>query len=90
MTAPTQTTGPRSKNELSLPALKSLGELADAKLIREIDSHVNHTTRHAKIARLLSVSRQQVTDWLFGRKAPALEQGLRLQAFLKRQRRLRT
>jgi ERCC4-type nuclease len=38
MATPTHNTGPRSKNELSLPALKSLGELADAKPIIEIDT----------------------------------------------------
>ena len=29
MTAPTQTTGPHHKPELTLPAVRSLGELAD-------------------------------------------------------------
>jgi hypothetical protein len=38
MTAPPQTTGQRSKSELTLPALRSLGELADAQPIIEIDS----------------------------------------------------
>jgi hypothetical protein len=45
--------------------------------------------RRSKLARILGVSRQRVTDWLAGRKAPTLEQGLRLQAFLKKQRRSR-
>src|SRR5260221_8365537 len=38
MTAPTRNAGPRTKGELTLPALKSLGELADAQPIIEIDS----------------------------------------------------
>ena len=45
--------------------------------------------RRAEIARELDVSRQRVTDWLSDRYAPTLEQGLRLQAFLKKQRRQR-
>ncbi len=38
MTAPTRNAGPRTKGELTLPALKSLGELANAQPIIEIDS----------------------------------------------------
>jgi hypothetical protein len=45
--------------------------------------------RRAEIARMLGVPRQRVTDWLAGRYTPTLEQGLRLQAFLKKQRRSR-
>jgi plasmid maintenance system antidote protein VapI len=45
--------------------------------------------RRSKLARILGVSRQRVTDWIAGRKAPTLEQGLKLQAFLKKQRRFR-
>jgi plasmid maintenance system antidote protein VapI len=45
--------------------------------------------RRAEIARLLGVHRQQITNWLDGRKTPTLEQGLRLQAFLKKRRRSR-
>src|SRR5258708_25219184 len=38
MTAPPQTTGQRPKSKLTLPALKSLGDLANAHPIIEIDS----------------------------------------------------
>src|SRR5258708_22338680 len=38
MTAPTRNAGTRTKGELTLPALKSLGELANAQPIIEIDS----------------------------------------------------
>ena len=38
---------------------------------------------------MLGVPRQRVTDWLAGRKAPTLEQGLKLQTFLKKRRRHR-
>jgi transcriptional regulator with XRE-family HTH domain len=45
--------------------------------------------RRSELARMLGVSRQRITDWLAGRKLPTLEQGLKLQAFLRRQRRSR-
>jgi hypothetical protein len=45
--------------------------------------------RRAEIARMLGVHRQQITNWLDGWKTPTLEQGLRLQAFLKKRRRSR-
>jgi predicted XRE-type DNA-binding protein len=45
--------------------------------------------RRAEIARTLGVPRQRVTDWLSHRYAPTLEQGLRLQAFLKKKRKSR-
>jgi plasmid maintenance system antidote protein VapI len=43
--------------------------------------------RRAEIARILGVPRQRVTNWIAGQGAPTLEQGLRLQAFLKKKRR---
>jgi DNA-binding transcriptional regulator YiaG len=39
--------------------------------------------RRSEMARMLGVSRQLVTNWLAGRKMPTLEDGLKLQAFLK-------
>jgi hypothetical protein len=45
--------------------------------------------RRANIARMLGVPRQRVTNWIAGQGTPTLEQGLRLQAFLKRQRKSR-
>jgi transcriptional regulator with XRE-family HTH domain len=43
--------------------------------------------RGVQIAKQLGTSRQRVSDWLAGRKSPTLEQGLKLQAFLQKQRR---
>jgi hypothetical protein len=43
--------------------------------------------RRAKVARMLGVPRQRVTNWIASQGTPTLEQGLRLQAFLKKQRR---
>jgi hypothetical protein len=54
-----------------------------------VDAEDAEYGRRAKVAREIGVSRQQVTDWLAGRKSPTLEHGLRLQAFLKKQRRTR-
>jgi DNA-binding XRE family transcriptional regulator len=45
--------------------------------------------RRADLARMLGVYRQQITDWLAGRKSPTLEQGLKIQAFLRKQRKSR-
>ena len=45
--------------------------------------------RRADLARELGVPRQRITDWLSGRKAPTLEQGLAILEFLKQQRRRR-
>jgi hypothetical protein len=38
MTTPTQTTGPHLKPELTLPALRSLGDLADSKPVIVVDN----------------------------------------------------
>jgi transcriptional regulator with XRE-family HTH domain len=43
--------------------------------------------RNAQIAEMLGVSRQLVSDWLSGNATPTLGAGLKLQAFLKKQRR---
>ncbi len=40
----------------------------------------------AETARMLGVPRQRVTNWLADQGTPTLEQGLRLQAFLKKRR----
>jgi transcriptional regulator with XRE-family HTH domain len=45
--------------------------------------------RHAELARMLGVSRQLVSDWFAGRNKPTLDSGLKIQAFLKKQRRTR-
>jgi len=65
-----------------------MSEEETQKLLAELKTWVDaEYGRRAKIARELGVSRQRVTDWLAGRYAPTLEQGLRLQAFLKKRRR---
>jgi transcriptional regulator with XRE-family HTH domain len=43
--------------------------------------------RRAEVAERIGVSRQVVTDWLHGRAVPSLDNGLKLQAFLKKVRR---
>ena len=45
--------------------------------------------RRAELARMLGVSRQLVSDWFAGRKMPTLDSGLKIQAFLKKQRKRR-
>ncbi|HET9378695.1 MAG TPA: hypothetical protein VFO40_27235 [Chthoniobacterales bacterium] len=67
-----------------------MSEEETQKLLTEFRAWVDaEYGRRANIARDLGVSRQRVTDWLAGRYAPTLEQGLRLQAFLKKQRKSR-
>lgn len=43
--------------------------------------------RRAEVAEAIGVSRQIVSDWIKGRAIPNLDNGLALQAFLKKQRR---
>jgi DNA-binding XRE family transcriptional regulator len=67
-----------------------MSEEETKKLLAELKAWVDaEYGRRAEIARELDVSRQRVTDWLSNRYAPTLEQGLRLQAFLKKQNRRR-
>jgi len=40
----------------------------------------------AELARLLEVPPQRITHWIKGRKIPNLRDGLKLQAFLRKQR----
>jgi len=42
--------------------------------------------RRSELARMLGLSPQLVSDWFAGRKTPTLDVGLRLQEFLKKQR----
>jgi DNA-binding XRE family transcriptional regulator len=39
------------------------------------------------LARELSVDRRRVHDWITGKSTPRLEQGIKIMAFLKKQRR---
>lgn len=43
--------------------------------------------RRVEIARMLDVSPQLVTDWIKRRRTPTLDDGLKIMAFLKKQRR---
>lgn len=43
--------------------------------------------RRAELARMLGVSRQLVSEWFAGRATPTWDDGLKLQDFLKKQRR---
>ena len=45
--------------------------------------------RRAEVAERIGVSRQVISDWLHGRAVPSLDNGLKLQAFLKKRRRAR-
>jgi predicted transcriptional regulator len=42
--------------------------------------------RQSEIAREVGVSRHLVNDWIAGRRPPSLDQYLKLQAFVKKQR----
>jgi predicted XRE-type DNA-binding protein len=42
----------------------------------------------AELSRQLGVRRQRVNDWLTGRTIPRLQEGLKIQAFLKKQKRM--
>jgi plasmid maintenance system antidote protein VapI len=54
------------------------------KLIAELKAWADaEYGRRAEIARWLGVPRQRVTNWIAGKGAPTLEQGLRLLTFLK-------
>jgi hypothetical protein len=60
------------------------------KLMAELKAWVDvEYGRRAELSRMLGVPRQRVTNWIAGQGAPTLEQGLRLQAFLKKQRKSR-
>ena len=55
------------------------------KLIEDLRAWVDvERGRRSDLARELGVPRQRITDWLSGRKAPTLEQGLRLANILRR------
>ncbi len=43
--------------------------------------------RRAEVAEAIGVSRQIVSDWIKGRAIPNLDNGLKLQAFLRKRRR---
>jgi transcriptional regulator with XRE-family HTH domain len=58
------------------------------KLMAEVKAWADQKRgRRSEMARMLGVSRQLVTNWLAGRKMPTLDDGLKLQVFLKRQAR---
>jgi hypothetical protein len=42
--------------------------------------------RRMEIARMLNVSPQLVSDWMARRRTPTLDDGLKIMAFLKKQR----
>ena len=45
--------------------------------------------RGREIAEMLGVSPQLVSEWFAGRRTPTLDTGLKIQAFLKKQRKRR-
>jgi hypothetical protein len=78
-------------NFYTLHPLKTLMSREETdKLLAELKTWADSEYgRRAEIGRLLGVPRQRVTNWIAGQGAPTLEQGLRLQAFLKKQNRRR-
>ena len=57
------------------------------RLLAELEDWCNQKYgRRMEIARMLGVSPQLVTDWMKRRRVPTLEDGLKIMAFLKKQR----
>jgi Helix-turn-helix len=60
------------------------------KLMAEVKAWADQKRgRRSELARTFGVSPQLVTNWLAGRKMPTLDDGLKLQAFLRRERKSR-
>ena len=60
------------------------------RLLRELQNWCSEKRgRNTEIAKMLGVSRQTVSDWFAGRSVPTLSTGLKIQAFLQRERRRR-
>jgi hypothetical protein len=75
MTAPTQTSGQHLRPELSLLALKSLGELSEARPIIEIDAREQTPLVFTRLQSIQGVTLSEgdyrvagVTDWIVERK----------------------
>jgi DNA-binding XRE family transcriptional regulator len=45
--------------------------------------------RQAQIAKMLGLPRQSINDWFAGKSVPTLQAGLKIQAFLRQERRRR-
>jgi hypothetical protein len=71
--------------QLSMPPKES--ELLIAELRDWCDKKYG---RRSEIAEMLGKSRQLVGEWLAGRATPTFDDGLKLQAFLKKQRRAKS
>jgi DNA-binding transcriptional regulator YiaG len=81
---------------ISLEKISALGmlapmpEKASERLRAELKAWCDQKRgRRAELARMMNVSPQLVSDWVTGRKIPTLDDGLKLMAFLKSQRRRR-
>jgi DNA-binding XRE family transcriptional regulator len=58
------------------------------RLLNELEAWANEKRgRRAELARILGVDRSSVTDWFKRKSEPNWETGLKIQAFLKKQRR---
>ena len=58
------------------------------KLLTELKTWANaEYGRRAELARMLGVSRQLVSEWFAGRATPTWDNGMRIEDFLKKQRR---
>ena len=45
--------------------------------------------RQTQIAKMLGLPRQSINDWFAGKSVPTLQAGLKIQAFLRQERRCR-
>jgi DNA-binding transcriptional regulator YiaG len=72
----------------ALGMLAPMPEKASERLRAELKAWCDQKRgRRAEIVRMMNVSPQLVSDWVTGRKIPTLDDGLKLMAFLKSQRR---
>jgi DNA-binding XRE family transcriptional regulator len=63
------------------------GEETD-KLLAELKEWCSQKRgRQAEIAKMLGITRQSINEWFTGDSSPSLEAGLKVQAFLRKQRR---
>jgi DNA-binding XRE family transcriptional regulator len=59
-----------------------------AKLIAELRAWCDEKRgRQSQLARMLGIKRQSINEWFTGDSSPTLETGLKIQAFLRRERR---
>jgi len=71
----------------SLATLPAVSEETE-KLLKELQDWADQKRgRRAELARILGVDRSSITEWFQKRSEPSWETGLKIQAFLRKQRR---